>query len=159
MRLVISAVIGVIALTAPLVSQAEDKTSLTASVRIGLQLVDQEESDIGISNFGSRIIWTGERDLDNGLTGIGRVELGIDPDRNARNSSGANRTRQMWAGLKGGFGTVKIGAQYAAFYDMVSSHTDIAWWGSCWTQFECARKTRVLKYNGGTGPLSYACNR
>lgn len=137
-----------------------DSSKLTASVRIGLTLVDNEqiENDFSLSNFGSRLIWTGDKDLGNGLTGIGRLEFGINPDDNSRGSSGVDRTRQLWAGLKGGFGTVTVGAQYAAFYDQISSNTDIAWWGSCWTQFECLRETQVIKYQGSTGGLSYAAS-
>lgn len=137
-----------------------DSSKLTASVRIGLTLENNElqDNDIFLRNFGSRIIWRGDKDLGNGLTGIGRIEFGINPDNNQRGSSGIDRTRHLWAGLQGGFGTVKVGAQYAAFYDQISSNTDIAWWGSCWTQFECARETQVLKYSGNTGGLSYAAS-
>lgn len=141
-------------------AMAETANSLTASVRIGATFVDNEtvDSDFSLQNFGSRIKWSGEKDFDNGLTGIGYLEFGFNPDNNSRGSSGVDRTRHAWAGLKGGFGSVKVGAQYAAFYDMVSGHTDIAWWGSCWTQFECSRETRVLKYNGSSGDLSYAAS-
>lgn len=137
-----------------------DENSLSASIRIGATYVDSEtvDKDFALSNFGSRIKWSGEKDLENGLTGIGYLEFGFNPDNNARGSSGIDRTRHAWGGLKGGFGSVKIGAQYASFYDLVSGHTDIAWWGSCWTQFECGRETRVLKYSGQTGPLSYSAS-
>jgi len=137
-----------------------DSSKLTASVRIGLTLVDNDfiDNDIALRNFGSRLIWTGDRDLGNGLTGIGRLEFGVNPDSVNRGTSGVDRTRQLWAGLQGGFGTVKVGAQYAAFYDSISSKTDIAWWGSCWTQFECARESQVLKYSGSSGVLSYSAS-
>ena len=136
------------------------ESNLTASIRIGATFVDNEttDSDFSISNFGSRIKWSGKQEYDNGLTGIGYIELGINPDQNSRGNSGADRTRHLWAGLAGDFGKVKVGAQYAAFYDLVSGHTDIAWWGSCWTQFECARETRVLKYSGSTGAFNYSAS-
>ena len=133
---------------------------LNASIRIGLVGVDEDGSDLdfSVSNFGSRLRWGGETELDNGLNGIGYLEFGVNPDENDRGNSGVDRTRQAWIGLSGDFGAVKIGAQYAAFYDMISSHTDIAYWGSCWTQEECARQTRVLKYEGESGSLSYAAS-
>lgn len=136
------------------------ENSLTASFRVGSTFVDNEtvDSDFSLRNFGSRIKWSGETDFENGLTGIAYLEFGFNPDDNARGTSGVDRTRQAWAGVKGGFGTVKIGAQYASFYDLVSGHTDIAWWGSCWTQFECGRETRVLKYSGQSGQLSYSAS-
>lgn len=147
-----------IATALPMTSIA-DSSTLTASIRIGLTFEDDGTTDeFFFRNFGSRLKWNGTKDLDNGWTGIGYAEFGLNPDDNSRGSSGIDRTRQLWAGLKGGFGTVKIGAQYAAFYDMVSGHTDIAWWGSCWTQFECGRETRVLKYSGSTAGLSYAAS-
>jgi predicted porin len=119
---------------------------------------DTTDNDLALQNFGSRLIWSGDKDLGNGLTGVARLEFGINPDNNSRGTSGIDRTRQLWAGVQGGFGTVKVGAQYAAFYDQISSNTDIAWWGSCWTQEECGRETQVLKYSGATGDLSYAAS-
>lgn len=141
-------------------AQAIADSTLTGSIRIGATYEDNANTDgeVFIRNFGSRLIWTGTRDLGNGTEGIARVELGLNPDNNARGSSGIDRTRQLWAGVRGGLGSIKIGAQYAAFYDLVSGHTDIAWWGSCWTQFECSRETQVLKYNGSVGGLSYAAS-
>lgn len=142
----------------PITSSA-DSSTLTASIRIGLTFEDDGTTDeLFFRNFGSRLKWNGTKELDNGWTGIGYAELGLNPDNNSRGSSGIDETRQLWAGLTGGFGSLKLGAQYAAFYDMVSAHTDIAWWGSCWTQFECGRKTRVLKYSGSAAGLSIAAS-
>jgi len=147
-----------------------DENSLTASFRVGATYVDgrtvaEEDGsnrvingDFSIANFGSRIKWSGEKTFENGLSGIGYLEFGFNPDANGRGNSGIDRTRHAWGGIKGGFGTVKVGAQYASFYDMVSGHTDIAWWGSCWTQFECGRETRVLKYTGQSGGLTYSAS-
>lgn len=156
-----TAVLAIATLLSPLTfAFAADSSKLTASIRIGATLVDNDsvDTDFSIRNFGTRIKWSGEKAYDNGLSGIGYVELGLNPDDNARGSSGADRTRQLWAGLKGDFGSVKVGAQYAAFYDLISSHSDIAWWGSCWTQFECARETQVLKYNGTAGVFQFAAS-
>ena len=141
-------------------TSCELNSQLNASIRIGLAFADTETSDndFSVSNFGSRIRWGGETELDNGLSGLAYIELGANPDDNAPDVSGVNQTRQLWAGLSGDFGTAKIGAQYAAFYDLISSHTDIAYWGSCWTQEECGRETRVLKYEGEAGGLKYAAS-
>ena len=94
-----------------------DENKLTLSVRIGATVVDNDtvSNDFAIRNFGSRLKWSGKKDLENGLSGIGYAELGLNPDNNSRGSSGADRTRQLWAGLEGGFGQVKVGAQYASF--------------------------------------------
>lgn len=137
-----------------------DSMSLTGSIRIGLAYEDSEtnSSDFSINNFASRLILQGDRKLDHGLTGVGYIELGLDADDNEEGNSGADQTRQLWAGVSADWGSVKIGSQYAAFYDLISVNTDIAWWGSCWTQLECGRDTRVLKYNGAAGPVSYAAS-
>jgi len=124
-----------------------------ASIRIGLTFEDPSIGDDGqffIRNFGSRIRWSGETDVNSDLKAIA-----LNPDSFTAGATGASQTRQTYIGLSGGFGAVTIGAQYPAFYDMISSHTDIAWWGSCWTQFECGRQSRVLKYSGGTDKFSY----
>ncbi len=145
-------------------ANAESHSELTASVRIGLTYEETTGNDgeIFLRNFGTRLKWKGSKPINGDLTAIGYVELGLNPDTNQRNvpaaSSGADRTRQLWAGVTGNFGTVRVGAQYASFYDTISSNTDIAWWGSCWTQYECARETNVIKYNATRGDLSYSAS-
>jgi predicted porin len=146
------------------VAAADSHSELTASVRIGLTYEETtgDNGEIFLRNFGTRLKWKGKKAINDDLTAIGYVELGLNPDTNQRNvanaTSGADRTRQLWAGVKGNFGTVRVGAQYASFYDTISSNTDIAWWGSCWTQFECARETNVIKYNATRGDLSYSAS-
>lgn len=142
---------------------ADSHSELSASVRIGLtyQETTGEDGEIFLRNFGTRLKWKGMKAINDDLSAIGYVELGLNPDTNDRDlgdggTSGADRTRQLWAGVKGDFGTVRVGAQYASFYDTISSNTDIAWWGSCWTQFECGRETNVIKYNATRGDLSYS---
>lgn len=134
------------------------QSDVSASIRVGLSYVDdaQSDGDIAIADFGSRIAWSGEQALNNGLTGFAVAEFGLESDDNVANGSGINRTRQLYAGLRGGLGSLTVGAQYGAFYDLISFHTDVAKWGSCWTQFECSRKTRVAKLAGATELLGYA---
>ncbi len=142
------------------ISVVKAASEITGSIRIGATYEDTVSNDgeLFIRNFGSRLKWSGETELSDSKKAIAYIELGLNPDGNDRGNSGIDRTRQLWAGLSGDFGTVKIGAQYAAFYDLISSHTDIAWWGSCWTQFECGRETQVLKYSQSSGALSYAAS-
>lgn len=143
-------------------SPAMAETSITGSIRIGALFngPDGGEDDLSIANFGSRFIMTTNEDIGNGLTGIGRIEVGINPNttQGDREFGGFDRTRQVWGGLSGGFGTVKIGAQYASFYDTVTGKGDIAWWGSCFVEFECSRTPAVLKYSGNSGGLSYSAS-
>lgn len=137
-----------------------DSNSIVASIRIGASFVDNEavNSDFSLRNFGSRILWSGEKDLDIGLTGIALLEFGFNPDSGNAGISGIDQTRKAWVGLKNELHSMKIGTQYSSFYDMVSGHTDIAWWGSCWTQFECGRETNVLKYTGKTDNLVFSAS-
>lgn len=160
-NLIMSAVALAVASAVSVPAAAE--TSFTASMRIGglFNGPDGGDDDLSINSFGSRfIVSTNEKLGDSGLTGIGRVEVGINANttQGNRELGGFDRTRQAWGGLSGGFGTVKIGAQYAAFYDLVTSKGDIAWWGSCFVEFECSRVPAVLKYSGSTGGLSYAAS-
>lgn len=131
---------------------------LSASLRLGLAYrdLDSNSGDYSLSDFGSRISWQGQTQLAVGLMANGYLELALDSDDNSSDNSGIDRTRQLWAGLSGGWGSLRVGAQYGSFYDLISVHTDVATWGSCWTQAECSRKTRVLKYQGPLSPLVFA---
>ncbi len=152
-----------LAVTAAVSAPAVAETSFTASMRIGALFngPDGGEDDLSINSFGSRfIVNTNEKLGDSGLTGIGRVEVGVNANttQGNRELGGFDRTRQAWGGLAGGFGKVTIGAQYASFYDMITSKGDIAWWGSCFVEFECSRVPAVLKYSGSSGGLSYSAS-
>jgi len=139
---------------------ADGHSQLSASIRIGLSYEETTTSDgdIVLRNFNSRIKWKGEKAVSEGLTAHGYYELQVDTDDVDRGTSGVDRTRQAWVGLSGDWGKVTAGAQYAAFYDMISRHTDQAWWGSCWTQFECRREAQVIKFSRESGNLSYAAS-
>ncbi len=139
----------------PINRPADAEYKLSASVRIGLGYSDTENNsgDYAIEDFESRLRWQGSTDLAAGLQANGYIELGLDSEDNTEGSSGIDQTRQLWAGLSGLWGSLRAGAQYGTFYDMVSVHTDLAWVGSCWTQFECDEETRVLKYQTPPSPL------
>ncbi len=150
-----------LAVCSAIAGPAVAETSITGSVRIGGLFDDSTgNDDLSIRNFGSRFIMSASEEIGEGLTGIGRVEVGINPNTTSgsREFGGFDRTRQVWGGIQGGFGTVKIGAQYTAFYDMVTGKGDVAWWGSCFLEEECARVPAVLKYSGGSGPITYAAS-
>jgi predicted porin len=58
----------------------------------------------GDNNGQSRLVFNGSEDLGNGLKAIGRLAFSYDPS-----DGGDQGNRDAWAGLKGGFGTFKIG--------------------------------------------------
>jgi len=152
--------------TAMVAPAANADISITGSVRAGLVADDSADEDFALRSVGSRFIMSASEDIGGGLTGIGRIEVGIQPDntsgggRTAASGRGGgfDRTRQIWGGISGGFGTVKIGAQYSAFYDTVTGKGDIAWWGSCFLEFGCAREPAVLKYSGKAGGLGFTAS-
>lgn len=69
--------------------------------------------DSGPGLSGSRIGFLGTEDLGNGLSATFTLEYGIFPDSNEGVGTGALRARQQFIGLKGDFGFVGLGRQYA----------------------------------------------
>lgn len=69
---------------------------------------------------GSRIGFKGSEDLGSGLSAIFNVENGFNTDNGtlAQSNATTNRLfgRQAWVGLKGGFGSVKLGRQLTPLY-------------------------------------------
>ncbi len=128
--------------SSPLLAQDTIISELDASIRLGLGLDSEPETDLSFRNWGSRLRWNGAADIPNSNTAvISYLEFGFDQD------DGVSGTRQGWVGAQGDFGTVKGGKQYRAFYDAVSSITDIAWWNSCFYAIGCSRQSSVVKYS------------
>ncbi len=127
---------------------------LSASLRIGLSYVDNagNSGDYRLEDFDSHIGWGGRAALSAGLNADGKIELGVRPERLDSFELGV---RELWAGLSGPWGLIRAGRQHATFYEMISSATDVAVWGSCWTQFECSRKSQVIKYRSPPAPLVF----
>ncbi|MEZ5590955.1 MAG: porin [Gammaproteobacteria bacterium] len=76
-----------------------------------------------IRNAGTRWGVRGSEDLGNGLSAIYHIETNLDAD--SHNGNGDSQTgRLAWVGLKGGFGAVKIGAQWTPYYNALGA-TDI----------------------------------
>ena len=65
---------------------------------------------------GSRIGFKGSEDLGNGLKAVFVLEQGYDIGTGAPASTSRQFHRQAWAGLRGGFGTIALGRQYAPGY-------------------------------------------
>ena len=122
--------------------QGTISSDLDASLRLGLELETEPDAELEFNNFSSRIRWNAEAGLSDDLQAIGYIELGFDQD------NGVNGTRESWLGVQGGFGTVKGGKQYRAFYDAVTSVVDIAFFNSCFLEISCDRQSSVIKYTG-----------
>jgi len=76
-----------------------------------------------IRNAGSRWGVRGSEDLGNGLSAIYHIETNINASEYNGNGDGQTG-RLAWVGLQGGFGAVKIGAQWTPFYNALGA-TDI----------------------------------
>jgi len=128
--------------------------TLSASLRLGLAYVDDRgnSGDYRLRDFGSRLGWRGKAPLAGGLVADGYVELGFS-DTSGLTDSVSVTSRQLWAGLSGPWGLLRAGRQHSTFYDTVSAATDIAAFGSCWSQFGCSRASRVLKYQTAPAPV------
>ena len=76
-----------------------------------------------IRNAGTRWGVRGSEDLGNGLSAIYHIETNLDADSHNGNPD-SQTGRLAWVGLKGGFGAVKIGAQWTPYYNALGA-TDI----------------------------------
>lgn len=65
---------------------------------------------------GSRIGFKGSEDLGSGLSAIFNVENGFTTDDGRQGQGGRLFGRQAWVGLKGGFGSIKMGRQLTPLY-------------------------------------------
>ncbi|HJV50538.1 MAG TPA: porin [Noviherbaspirillum sp.] len=65
---------------------------------------------------GSRIGFKGTEDLGSGLSAIFNLENGFTTDDGRQANGGRLFGRQAWVGLKGGFGSVKMGRQLSPLY-------------------------------------------
>jgi len=74
---------------------------------------------------GNRFGLKGSEDLGNGLAAVFTLEQGFNIGDGSPNS-GKQFHRQSWAGLKGGFGTVALGRQYAPGYLWTARITNAA---------------------------------
>lgn len=121
-------------------------------MRIGLSYVDDASNsgDYRLEDFDSRIGWQGTSVVGAGLNADGYIELGV---RQEPEDEFELVVRELWAGLSGPWGSLRLGNQYSTFYEMVSATTDVAVWGSCWTQLECERKSQVIKYRSPAAPM------
>lgn len=115
-------------------------SDLDASIRFGLGLNTEPETDLSFQNFGSRVRWAGSAEIDANMKIVSYLEFGFDQD------AGVATTRHAWVGVEGDFGTATGGKQYNAFYDAVTSKVDIAYWGSCSVEIACSRQSSVIKY-------------
>ncbi|MCG7872841.1 MAG: porin [Candidatus Thiodiazotropha lotti] len=103
------------ALVAPAAAMAD--ATIYGKVRQSLDIVDFSDAggddEIQINNRTSRLGVKGSEDLGNGLTGVYKIEYGVNISTNVGGNefagNGALGARNAFVGLAGGFGTVVLG--------------------------------------------------
>ncbi len=108
-KMIVLACVAVI--SAPLAAQAADlevygkaRMALTAADNADT-LAGKEDSSLAVTSYDSRLGFKGSEDLGNGMKAIYQYEIQVDLDE----ESTTNKTRDAFVGLKGDFGTVKMG--------------------------------------------------
>ena len=94
-----------------------------ASIRVNFHSGSQDGHNPSISNQGSRLGLQGTSEMSHGLEGFYRyeTEFGVD-----NGQDGIGNTRLGYVGLRGGFGSIRVGSDWSDEYNFVYSATDIA---------------------------------
>jgi predicted porin len=117
------------------------------------------------SRFGAK----GETDLGNGLIGFGRYEWGVDFNGGSKVTSRSDpddpdkditvdsiSTRHRFVGVKGDWGSVKLGRTYHTFYSFVVGPGDQPWWNSGIYQTAYVGRTdKAITYTGGSDSFAF----
>jgi predicted porin len=90
-------------------------SSNTAGTRVGL--------DSG-NWYGSRLGFRGAEDLGGGLSAIFDLENGFSADTGSAAQGGRLFGRHAWVGLKGGFGTLRLGRSWMPTYSLLTDVID-----------------------------------
>ena len=120
------AVLGTLAGAA---SAQSNSTTVYGLVNIGLVY---SKSDIAATRWGidsggwwgSRLGFRGTEDLGNGTSAIYQLEAGFSPDTGALGQGGRIFGRHAWVGLKGDFGTLRIGRAWTPSYTLLTDVID-----------------------------------
>ena len=147
--------LSAIADDSPAAGEASGK--IYASIRAGI--ATSEFGDNGdrttevVSRF-SRVGFEGESDIGNGLTAFGHYQTQVDIVNT--NDDGANlKTRLGFIGLKGDWGSLRVGQDYHTFYNYNVAAGDIPWNYSGFAQVTYRGRTeQTLSYDGSFGNAS-----
>lgn len=74
--------------------------------------------------YGNRLGFKGTEDIGGGLSAIFNIESGFDGSTGAMGQGGLLFGRQAWVGMKGGFGTVRMGRMWETYYTALFSTVD-----------------------------------
>ena len=146
------------AVIAPVAAQAE--SSFYGSIRNVISIddtsaADDAESTTDISTMASRLGFTGNTDLGNGMTAHGKYEFATKTDNDDEGVSG---TRIATVGLSGGFGRVDVGNQWSAFYNTVGTFISptysLGFYMYTGVGSGLYRTANTIQYSNSFGPVS-----
>jgi len=141
----------------PFAVQAE--SGFYGSLRIGLQYADaggDADATASFRNWASRMGYSGSTELENGMTGFGKLEFGVDTGSSA-NGNGAVSTRLAYVGIRGDFGSLLLGQAYHTWYNTIIAPVDQPWWGSCNGCLSyTGRSENGLTYSTSSGATSFS---
>ena len=162
------------ALMAPVAAQAD--VTLYGRIHQGIKIVNPEMGD-STSDFigvGSRFGIKASSDLGNGLTASAQYEFGTTSDRNNHGSNAVTEAADdsLWSadssgitnriatvGISGAFGSIDLGNQWGAYYNIAGVHMDPTfhigssiYYGIVDTN--TYRTANTIKYSNSFGPVS-----
>ena len=144
------------ALMAPIAVQAEPEVTVYGRVHQGIKLVDPDmgKSTTDFVGIGSRFGIKASSDLGNGMTASAQYEFATSSDKPG---TGVASTRVAKVGVSGPFGSVDLGNQWGAYYNLVGVHVDPTFSvGGALYYLEAGplRTANTIKYSNSFGPVS-----
>ena len=146
------------ALMAPVAAQAD--ATIYGRIHNGIAIADSDGPDgstTDLNNGGSRFGIKASSDLGNGLTASAHFEFTADTDVPG---AGVKNTRVGTVGLSGGFGSVKLGNQWGAYYNN-ASYLDPTYRSPGILYYDAAldtsgplRTANTISYSNSFGPVS-----
>ena len=94
-----------------------------ASIRVRFNSGNVDGANAGLENSSSRLGVQGTSEMSHGLEGFYRYETAFDVNDG---EPGFGNTRLAYVGLRGGFGSIRVGSDWSDEYNFVYGNTDIA---------------------------------
>lgn len=146
------------AVMAPVGAQADGHTGVTVYGRINnaidIKDVDGGDSTTDISSVSSRFGIKASADLGNGMTANARYEFATVTDKELPNPADL---RIGTVGISGSFGSIDVGNQWSAFYDIVGTHIDPTYSLGYYIYSSFVggpyRASNTIKYSNSFGPV------
>ena len=142
------------AVMAPVASQADVTVYGRINNALDISSGDNVSSNTDISNVSSRFGIKASSDLGNGMTASARYEFATVTDKEQNNVADL---RIGTVGISGGFGSITVGNQWSAFYDIVGTHIDPTYTLGYYMYSSFVggpyRASNTIKYSNSFGPV------